>query len=242
MGLRLAALCLWIFVFSAEVKTQSARLDRAAIERARIYEPIIRDAASRHGIDERLLWVIAYLESRFNPALVSRKGARGMMQFMPMTATRFGLRDPHEPQAGIDAAARYIRWLANRFTNQADLVLAAYNSGEMTVEAYLKGRSIRIGNKIINPKGIITGGIPPYPETRGYVERGMRLLSILPQAKRLSPSAAVQLGKESSSHNSLVRKSVRTSGKQGESGVDQGTSGQVLSRRSIYFGMSDNQN
>src|SRR5215470_8462720 len=95
MGFRLGALCLWIFVFSAEVKTQSAILDRSAIERARTYEPIIRDAASRHRIDKRMLWVIAYLESRFNPALVSRKGARGMMQLMPKTAARFGLDDPH---------------------------------------------------------------------------------------------------------------------------------------------------
>src|SRR5262249_51533083 len=112
MGFRLAALCLWIFVFSAEVKTQSAILDRAVIDRARLYEPIIKDAASRHGVDERLLWVIAYLESRFNPELVSRKGARGMMQLMPKTATRFGLSDPHNPEAAIDTAARYIRFLA----------------------------------------------------------------------------------------------------------------------------------
>ena len=241
MGFRLAALCLWIFVFSAEAKTQSAIFDRAAIKRARIYEPIIKDAASRHEIDARMLWVIAYLESRFNPALVSRKGARGIMQLMPMTAARFGLNDPHDPVGAIDAAARYIRILANRFANRADLVLAAYNSGEVTVEAYLKGCSIRIGNKIINPNGIITGGIPPYRETVGYVERGMRLLSSLPQAKRLISRSAVQLGKERS-HNSLVRKSVRTSGKQGQSEVEQERAAQMICRRSIYFGMPGEQN
>ena len=138
----------------------------------------------------------------------SRKGARGMMQLMPKTAARFELGNPHDPAGAIDAAARYIRFLANRFANRADLILAAYNSGETTVEAYRTGRSIKVGNKIINPKGFITGGIPPYGETRGYVERGMRLLSSLPQVQRSSSIAAIKSSEESSSHDRLVRKSV----------------------------------
>ena len=181
----------WSFAAVAEIRAQNSNFDEAAMARARRYEPAIRDAAERHGADARLLWVIAYLETRFNPALVSRKGARGLMQFMPATAERFGLRNPHDPITAIDAAARYTRILANRFGNRADLTLAAYNSGEATVEAYLTGRSIQVGDQVINPKGLVTGGIPPFRETRGYVERGMKLLSSLPQ---LQPSPLEKYG------------------------------------------------
>src|SRR5262245_40284346 len=154
---QLVVLSLWIFAVFPEINAQTAILDEAVIERAHTYEPSIRDAASSHGVDARLLWVIAYLETRFSPSLVSRKGARGMMQFMPNTAERFGLANPHDPIAAIDAAARYVRFLADRFGNRAELILAAYNSGETTVEAYLTGHSIKVGDKVINPKGVITG-------------------------------------------------------------------------------------
>src|SRR5690242_17587268 len=63
----------------------------AAIARSAAYEIAIKDAAARHSVDPRLLWTVAYLESRFRPRLVSRKGARGMMQFMPATGRKYGL-------------------------------------------------------------------------------------------------------------------------------------------------------
>jgi hypothetical protein len=99
------------------------------------------------------------------------------MQLMPATARRLGVTDPHNPVEAIDAAARYVRYLTTRFSGKVDLVLAAYNAGEETVEAYRTGRSIQIGGKVINPKGRITGGVPPYRETKGYVERGLKILN-----------------------------------------------------------------
>ncbi len=123
--------------------------------RARVYEPHIARAAARYGVEPRLLWAIAFLESRFNPRAVSRKGARGLMQFVPSTGRRYGLktvRELHDPALSIDAAARYVRDLSAMFGGKIDLVLAAYNAGEHAV--------IHAGY-----------GVPRYRETRGYVAR-----------------------------------------------------------------------
>jgi hypothetical protein len=214
-----------------EVCGQKIDVEDAAIRRARRYEPSIVEAGSKYGVDARILWVIAYLETRFNPASVSRKGARGMMQFMPDTARQFGLADPHDPIAAIDAAAKYIRHLGRRF-NRADLVLAAYNAGETAVEAYLTGRSIKVGDQIINPKGVTTGGIPPYHETRGYVATGLRLLERMRQIKIFAATRPPASNKGSTPDevearsSGVVRKSVRAGIRSEE---------RQSSRRSTYF-------
>lgn len=227
----LALLSLLISVMSVEVCGQRVDVEAAVMERARIYEPVIVKAATRHGVDARLLWAIAYLETRFNPASVSRKGARGMMQFMPATAERFGLVDPHDPIASIDAAARYVRYLGVRF-NRADLALAAYNAGETTVEAYLKGRSIQVGDQTINPKGLNTGGIPPYRETQEYVAKGLRLLETLRQTKPFLAEPRPAMNKDvitresEAQRDGIVRKSIR---------ADIPARGQQSLRRTIYF-------
>lgn len=154
--------------------------DAGAIRRAAFYEPLMIDAGSRYGVDPRLLWTIAYLETRFRPELVSPAGARGMMQFMPFTANRYGLRDPHNAQGSIVAAARYLRELQSIFNHRLDLILAAYNAGEGAVMAFRDGRKLLLSNgKVINPKGIKTGGVPPYRETYGYVREGIELFSRL---------------------------------------------------------------
>ncbi|MBO0727541.1 MAG: lytic transglycosylase domain-containing protein, partial [Blastocatellia bacterium] len=159
---------------------------------------------------------------------VSRKGARGMMQFMPDTARRFGLSDPHDPVAAIDAAAKYLSQIGRRF-NRADLVLAAYNAGEAAVEAYLTGRSIKAGGQVINPKRVTTGGMPPYPETRRYVSTGLRLLERLRQAGTFGaarPSASDREYKVEAQSSVVIRKSLRASIRSEK---------QQFSRRSIYF-------
>lgn len=100
------------------------------------------------------------------------------MQFMPDTARRYGLQNPHDPRAAIDAGARYLRDLLFRFNGRLDLALAAYNAGEGTVESYLTGRPLRLtGGKIINSRGLVTGGLPPYAETRTYVNSILRLFA-----------------------------------------------------------------
>jgi soluble lytic murein transglycosylase-like protein len=163
--------------FGLIASAQELKLDRDAVIRAKAYEPYLLDASAKCGLDSRLLWTIAYLETRFNHKLVSRKGARGLMQLMPSTAARFNVIDPHDPKKAIDGAARYTRYLMNRFNGRLDLTLAAYNAGEGVVEAYLAGRSIRVGNRVINPARRITGGVPPYREIRRYVEAGLGILA-----------------------------------------------------------------
>lgn len=199
----ICCLMLLILCANATARAQGAGQGREVSERIKRinrYESYLIASAEKHSVDARLLWVIAWLETRFNPAAVSRKGARGMMQMMPATARRFGLKNPHEPVAAIDAAARYVRLLAARYGGRPDLVLAAYNAGEAAVDAYLTGRAIQAGNKVINPGRRITGGIPPYRETRGYVANGLWLLNnpIYASSSSTSSSRRRDPAKESS--------------------------------------------
>ena len=146
-------------------------------QRAQSLEPYFFDSATRYGIDPRILRALCYLESRFRVTAISPKGARGPMQFMPETAARYGLINPHDPRTAIDAAARYFRDLLSRFDGRIDLAFAAYNAGEGTVEAFRNGRVLRLSNgKVINARGAVTGGIPPYRETQNYVRLAIDLL------------------------------------------------------------------
>lgn len=148
-------------------------------QRAHSLEPYFVDSARRYGIDPRILRVLCYLESRFRLNAISPKGARGPMQFMPETAVRYGLSNPHDPKMAIDAAGRYFRDLLRRFDGRIDLAFAAYNAGEGTVEAFRNGRVLRLSNgKVINAARLITGGIPPYRETQNYVRSAIDLLRV----------------------------------------------------------------
>jgi hypothetical protein len=170
-------------------------------QRARLYEPYIAAAAQKYGVDPRALWTLAYLETRFRPELVSPKKARGLMQFIPGTAARFNLKNPHDAVAAIDAAARYVRELTVRFDGRLDLVLASYNAGEGAVECYRSGRTLRTSSgRVINRRGIRTSGVPPYAETQSYVRRGLLVFSrvtsagvfnpeLISRIRRLQPSA-----------------------------------------------------
>jgi soluble lytic murein transglycosylase-like protein len=145
--------------------------------RAQELEPFIVHAAQRYGIDPRILRVLCYIESRYRLDAVSPKGARGPMQFMPETAARYALQNPHDPKTAIDAGARYFRDLLRRFDGRVDLALAAYNAGEGTVDAFRTGRSLRLtSGKVINSAKTITGGIPPYRETQEYVRSAIGFL------------------------------------------------------------------
>jgi soluble lytic murein transglycosylase-like protein len=113
----------------------------------------IFQAAERHGLDPALVAAVVRAESAFDPRAVSHKGARGLMQLMPATAGRFGLAidEIHDPAKNLDAGARYLAWLIERFGGDVLRALAAYNAGEGTVDRY--------------------GGVPPYRETRNYIKR-----------------------------------------------------------------------
>jgi soluble lytic murein transglycosylase-like protein len=147
------------------------------IQRAVAFHPAIREAATRYALNPHLLWTIAYLETRFRPQLVSHKGARGLMQFIPATGRRYGLftrSDFNDPLQSIDAAARYVRDLNSMFDGRIDLVLAGYNAGE---------------NAVIN-SGY---EVPPFRETRSYVARGVSVFRSIAQSNILSLQPGLQV-------------------------------------------------
>ena len=111
----------------------------------------VREAATRYGVPEKLVTAVIRAESAFNPRAVSPKGARGLMQLMPQTASLLGVRNSFDPAENIDGGVRHLRGLIERFGNNLPLALAAYNAGENAVTQYK--------------------GIPPYPETQGYVQK-----------------------------------------------------------------------
>jgi soluble lytic murein transglycosylase-like protein len=113
----------------------------AAAERARQRQSfsneellaIVRQAAQRHGVDPELLCAVAWVESRLKPYAVSPMGARGLMQLMPETARRLGVRDMNNPVESAEAGALYLRSMLDRYDNELPLALAAYNAGEGAV-------------------------------------------------------------------------------------------------------------
>lgn len=158
---------------------------RSGIE-GRLERAIYRESA-RHNLDANLVLAIVWQESGFKLNAVSSKNARGPMQLMPETAARFGVRNPHDPDQAVSGGVAYLVWLLDRFGGNVSLALAAFNSGEMAVEAYLSGRTVVLNNgKVINRRGVRNDGIPPYAETVNYVRS-------IAQRYRLLRRASVQL-------------------------------------------------
>lgn len=174
-------LCLTLMMMTVvvvSVRAQDRHDHRALHERVIRLEPFIVAAAKRYGVDARILRAICFVESRYRINVVSPKGARGPMQFMPGTAARYGLRHPHDPEQAIDAAARYFRDLLKKFGRRVDLALAAYNAGEGAVTSFMTGKPLVLRDgRIVNVRGVVTGGIPPYAETQKYVRSVLMLLN-----------------------------------------------------------------
>ena len=117
----------------------------------------IREVAVRHNMSPLLVAAIIEAESEFNPRAVSRKGARGLMQLMPATASSLAVHDSFDPYENIEGGVRHLRRLLDRFHGNVPLAVAAYNAGEQAVINY--------------------GGVPPYRETRRYVARVLRRMN-----------------------------------------------------------------
>ena len=111
----------------------------------------IDQAASKHGVDPNLVRALIKVESNFNPNAVSNKGAMGLMQLMPRTASGLKLNNPFDPQQNVDAGVRHLKQLLNSNGGDVRLTLAAYNAGQGAVRR--------------------NGGVPPYRETQNYVKR-----------------------------------------------------------------------
>lgn len=192
MTIRLVQSILLVLLLTAISIAQVRKEDSRPIqERALRFEPYIIESSKRYGIDARLLRTVCLIESRFRVEAVSPRGARGPMQFMPETARRYGLQNPNDPRAAIDAAAQYLRDLLRKFGGRVDLALAAYNAGEGTVESFRTGKPLLLATgRIINPRGLVTGGVPPYRETQDYVRT---ILSFFIRQRTNNSQTAAQL-------------------------------------------------
>jgi hypothetical protein len=135
----------------------SSELARSLLQVAIISDPkfkahlnlLIKKLAKQHGVDEKLIRAVLAKESGGNPLAVSPKGAMGLMQLMPETASSMGVQDPFNPEQNLAGGVKYLKYCLNRFGQNVTLALAAYNAGPEAVQK--------------------SGGVPPYPETQQYV-------------------------------------------------------------------------
>jgi soluble lytic murein transglycosylase-like protein len=118
------------------------------------YRELVEAAAARYSVDADLITSVIAVESNFDPKAKSRRDARGLMQLLPETAARLGVKNIYEPQENIDAGTRYLRELLQKYGNNLVLALAAYNAGPERVQQY--------------------GRVPPFAETISYVRRVKR--------------------------------------------------------------------
>lgn len=134
-------------------QTTSVRVTRyATFERSRQYDDLIDEHARLNGVRTDLVRAVVQVESAFNPSAVSPKGAMGLMQLMPATAREYGVLNAFNPLENIRAGVAYLRRLLDRFANNEQLALAAYNAGPAAVDKY-------------------DNTVPPYRETKAYVAR-----------------------------------------------------------------------
>jgi soluble lytic murein transglycosylase-like protein len=115
------------------------------------YDPAIRSAALKCGLEPALIHAVIRNESGYNRWAVSTAGAQGLMQLMPGTAVFYGVSDPFEPESNIEGGVKYLKDLSALYGGRTDLILAAYNAGQSAVTKY--------------------NGVPPYAETRDYIDR-----------------------------------------------------------------------
>lgn len=138
--------------FAVRGATTQFRSTRPVVnKRAGAFDAIIEEHATAQNVDPNLVRAVIQAESAFNPRARSPKGAMGLMQLMPATASELGVSNAYDPSQNIRGGVAYLRRLLDRYDSNVDLALAAYNAGPTAVEKY--------------------GRIPPYRETRDYVKK-----------------------------------------------------------------------
>jgi len=142
-----ASLVLLFFIILLPLETA------AQLTQNKKFDKIIKDVAAKYHLETSLIHSIIRTESDYDPHCVSSKGALGLMQLMPETARIYGVGNPFKPQDNIEGGVRYLKDLMRLYDRRTRFVLAAYNAGQTAVKKY--------------------GGIPPYPETRNYIEKVM---------------------------------------------------------------------
>jgi len=135
---------------------------------------LIRKAAEKYGVDADLVFSVVAAESNFNPKAISRRNARGLMQLLPETAKRLGVRDIYDPAQNIDGGTRYLRDLLKLYDGDLALTLAAYNAGPGAVQRY--------------------GRIPPYNETIAYIRAIRKTYALRKSSGEKSASSAASGG------------------------------------------------
>jgi soluble lytic murein transglycosylase-like protein len=140
------------------------------------YDPIITEHAASHGIRADLVRAVIQAESAFNPMARSVKGAMGLMQLMPATALAYGVTNAYDPVQNIRAGVAYLRSLLERYSQNEELALAAYNAGPTAVEKY--------------------GAVPPYRETRNYVAKIRNDAGARPAPTRVYKVVEIKDGRE----------------------------------------------
>jgi soluble lytic murein transglycosylase-like protein len=118
------------------------------------YSQIIHAAARRHRVDPALIKAVILAESKYNPEAISKKGAKGLMQLMPLTAKSLGVADIFDPEDNINGGTRYLKKLLDRFDGDIKLALAAYNAGSRYVKKY--------------------GGVPPFLQTKTFIKKVLK--------------------------------------------------------------------
>jgi soluble lytic murein transglycosylase-like protein len=145
--------------FAVPNASGAIRTTRPVSRRAAEFEPLIIEHSELHGINPDLVRGVIQAESAFNPNALSHKGAMGLMQLMPATATEYGVRNAYDPAQNIRAGVAYLKSLLTRYSQNEELALAAYNAGPGAVKKY--------------------GAVPPYKETRNYIARIKSTSSVL---------------------------------------------------------------
>lgn len=170
-----------------------------APDRKTPFDPIIEKYARQYQLNPSLIRSMISAESGFDSGAVSRKGAQGLMQLMPETATRLGVRNPFDPEENIRGGVRHMRSLLNTFHNDLDLSLAAYNAGENLVQRvgripnikethdYVRSITRKYGQKDAS-YAPVSASASPTPSTYRYVDKnGVLHLTNIPPVSRSEP-------------------------------------------------------